>query len=109
MPMGERVHLTWWREHFQNNPAQTVQCVKCPILVLQGAKDYQVPVREADLLRQALQAVNHPDFEIHIFPDLNHIMFSVQGVSDGTEYNDPRGHISAEVLGQIARWHLARL
>jgi uncharacterized protein len=109
LPVAGRVHLTWWREHFQNDPARTIQAVRCPILILQGAKDYQVPVSEAGLLRQALQSVDHPDYEIDIFPDLNHIMFPVEGVSDGTEYNDPRGHISAEVLGTIVRWHLTKL
>jgi uncharacterized protein len=109
LPVGGRIHLAWWREHFRNDPAHTIQAVKCPILILQGAKDYQVPVSEAALLMQALQGVSHPDYEIDVFPDLNHIMFPVDGVSDGTEYNDPRGHISAEVLGNIVRWHLSKL
>jgi uncharacterized protein len=108
-PLGDRTHLAWWREHFQNDPTKTIQAIRCPILILHGAKDYQAPVSEAGLLRQALLLVNHPDYEIDIFPDLNHLMFPIEGVSDGTEYNDPHGHISAEVLGTIVRWHLTKL
>ncbi len=109
MPMSQQVHLQWWREHYYHDPVETIQRVKCPIMVLQGEKDYQVPAHEAELLGQALAAVHHPDYEIHVFPDLNHIMFATKGVSDGTEYGDPRGHLDAEVLGNIVRWYMTRL
>lgn len=105
----ERVSLIWWREHFASDPVKNIQGVRCPVMVLQGGKDYQVPAREAELLRQALEAANHPDYEVHVFPDLNHLMFPVQGESDGSEYNDPRAHLSAEVIGHIIRWYLTRL
>lgn len=109
MPINQEVHLQWWREHYYNDPVKTIQQVRCPVMVLQGEKDYQVPAREAELLDQALRAVGHPDYEVHVFPDLNHLMFPVAGVSDGTEYDDPRGHLSAEVLGNVVRWYLTRL
>jgi uncharacterized protein len=108
-PIGEKVHLAWWREHFQSDPTKTIQAVKCPILILHGGKDFQAPVREAELLGKALESVNHPDYEIVVFPNLNHPMFPIEGNSDGSEYNDPKGHISAEVLGNIVRWHLNKL
>ena len=60
-------------------------------------------------MRKALVGVKHPGFEVHVFPDLNHLMFPVERVSDGSEYSDPRGHLSAEVLGHIVRWFMTRL
>lgn len=107
-PTG-RVNLIWWREHFQRDPVAAIKGVSCPVMILQGGKDYQVPVGEAELLRKALVGVKHPDFEVHVFPDLNHLMFPVEGVSDGSEYSDPRGHLSAEVLGHVVRWFMTRL
>jgi uncharacterized protein len=106
---GGRTNLIWWRQHFQRDPVANIKAVKCPVMVLQGGKDYQVPAGEAELLRKALEEVRHPDYEVHVFPDLSHIMFPVEGVSDGSEYWDPTGHISAEVLGHLVRWYMTRL
>jgi dipeptidyl aminopeptidase/acylaminoacyl peptidase len=43
----------------------------CPVLILHGGKDVNVPVSQALLLRDRLTAL-HKEFEIHIFPDRPH-------------------------------------
>lgn len=45
--------------------------LKCPVLILHGQKDINVPVSQAHLLRDRLAALNK-DFEIQIFPDREH-------------------------------------
>jgi dipeptidyl aminopeptidase/acylaminoacyl peptidase len=45
--------------------------LKCPVLILHGQKDLNVPVSQALLLRDRLKALNK-DFEIQIFPDKEH-------------------------------------
>lgn len=45
--------------------------LKCPVLILHGEKDRNVPVIQAYLLRDRLTAL-HKDFEIRLFPDKEH-------------------------------------
>jgi dipeptidyl aminopeptidase/acylaminoacyl peptidase len=45
--------------------------LKCPVLILHGEKDKNVPVRQAYLLRDRLTQL-HKDFEIKLFPDKEH-------------------------------------
>jgi dipeptidyl aminopeptidase/acylaminoacyl peptidase len=45
--------------------------LKCPVLILHGEKDLNVPVSQAFLLRDRLTALKK-DFEIQTFPDKEH-------------------------------------
>lgn len=45
--------------------------LKCPVLILHGEKDINVPVSQARLLRDRLTALKK-EFEIKIFPDREH-------------------------------------
>ncbi|HZS07621.1 MAG TPA: alpha/beta fold hydrolase [Blastocatellia bacterium] len=45
--------------------------LRCPVLILHGEKDINVPVSQALLLRDRLTALKK-DFEIHTFPDREH-------------------------------------
>jgi dipeptidyl aminopeptidase/acylaminoacyl peptidase len=45
--------------------------LKCPVLILHGEKDKNVPVNQAKMLRDRLTQL-HKDFEIKLFPDKEH-------------------------------------
>ncbi len=45
--------------------------LKCPVLILHGEKDINVPVNQAKLLRDRLTQL-HKEFEIKLFPDREH-------------------------------------
>ena len=45
--------------------------LKCPVLILHGEKDINVPVSQAKLLRDRLTQL-HKEFEIKLFPDKEH-------------------------------------
>jgi dipeptidyl aminopeptidase/acylaminoacyl peptidase len=45
--------------------------LKCPVLILHGEKDINVPVSQALLLRDRLTALKK-NFEIQLFPDKDH-------------------------------------
>src|SRR5439155_24108879 len=45
--------------------------LKCPVLILHGEKDKNVPVSQALLLRDRLTQL-HKEFEIKLFPDKEH-------------------------------------
>jgi dipeptidyl aminopeptidase/acylaminoacyl peptidase len=50
---------------------QRMDRLKCPVLILHGEKDVNVPVSQAVLLRERLKALGR-DFEIKLFPDREH-------------------------------------
>ncbi len=66
--------LSWLRQHFLHNPLATIRQVTCPVLIIQGEKDIQVPANEADLLASALKDAGNSDVTLSKIPDLNHMM-----------------------------------
>ncbi len=74
LPQLTSLPLPWLREHFHHDPLETIKDVSCPVLIIQGEKDFQVPPGEADLLAGALRAAGNTDVTVDLFPDLNHLM-----------------------------------
>ncbi len=66
--------LTWLREHYQDTPTEAIRRVSCPVLILNGEKDLQVPAAEAESLRTALEEAGNEDVTALILPDLNHLL-----------------------------------
>lgn len=75
--------------------------LKEAILVLQGGRDYQVPVQEFELWQSVLADKRNAAFLY--YPSLNHIFLPGEGPSFPLEYSF-RGHIPIEVIMDIARW-----
>ncbi len=55
----------------QRSSVLRMERLKCPVLILHGEKDKNVPVNQALLLRDRLTAL-HKQFEIRLFPDREH-------------------------------------
>lgn len=55
----------------QRSSVLQMENLKCPVLILHGEKDVNVPVSQAYLLRDRLTALKK-EFEIQIFPDRDH-------------------------------------
>jgi dipeptidyl aminopeptidase/acylaminoacyl peptidase len=55
----------------QRSSVLQMEKLKCPVLILHGEKDINVPVSQAYLLRDRLTALKK-EFEIQIFPDREH-------------------------------------
>jgi dipeptidyl aminopeptidase/acylaminoacyl peptidase len=45
--------------------------LKCPVLILHGEKDVNVPVSQAKLLSETLTSLKK-DFELKLYPDKDH-------------------------------------
>ncbi len=69
------------------DPAAMARAVKEPLLVIQGATDIQVSVRDAEALGAA-----HRGAEVHILPDANHLFVHIatrDRAAQAVAYNDP--------------------
>ncbi len=98
----------WLREHMEHDPLATIRRVRVPVLIVNGGQDVQVPLEHALRLGAALREVNHADYEVKIFPGLNHL-FAVSKGEGTAEYADPEARVDREFLGYLADWLTSRL
>ena len=86
--------ISWIKYHPQNE----IKKLQIPSLLINGDKDIQVSVQDAQLLQQA-----KPDAQLQIIPKMNHIFKIIQG--DDTEnkasYTNPELPISTELTSII--------
>lgn len=98
----------WLREHIEHDPLATIKRVDAPVLVVNGGQDIQVFPEHARRLGAALEEAGHPDYDVRIFPDLNHL-FAVSRGAGLAEYVDPDAEVDPEFLSYMADWLVARL
>ena len=66
--------LTWLRQHYTADPAAVLALVSCPVLVIHGDKDSQVPVEEAERIREVLENAANGNVTVRVLRDLNHLL-----------------------------------
>lgn len=71
---GEKESTKWWREHFEHDPIATIRRVKCPVLIVHGEKDFQVPYENATRLKNALMESGNAQVTSLIFPNIDHLL-----------------------------------
>jgi len=95
------VPASYWLDLKNYDPTAVAQNLQIPMLILQGGRDYQVTETDYDLWKSALEGKRNVTFRE--YPDLNHLFLHGQGRSTPAEY-EQAGHVSFEVVEQIARW-----
>jgi hypothetical protein len=83
------------------NPAALAASSTVPMLILQGERDYQVRMKDFDLWKAGLAHKSH--VTLRSYPKLNHLFVAGEGKSTPEEYEKP-GHVSGEVIDEIATW-----
>jgi hypothetical protein len=99
--------LPWLREHYTEDPGAWLRQVAVPVLVMHGTKDLQVPVEEAERIREALGAGGNERVEVVILEDLNHLLryhpeepsLAYRHLADPV---DPR--VITAITGWLERW-----
>jgi alpha-beta hydrolase superfamily lysophospholipase len=93
---------TWLREFLCYRAQDLIARVKCPVLVCQGGKDFQVSAeRDAGRLVSAARAAG-VDCTYALFPDLDHL-FKRTSHSSLAEYTEPRP-VDSDFLIAVHRW-----
>lgn len=81
------------------DPAKLVAKLNCPILIVQGERDLQVSVADANRLAQA-----NPKAELFILPTMNHLFKSVasdQLAENLNTYKDPTLPVMSELIQRM--------
>ncbi|MEZ0090747.1 alpha/beta hydrolase family protein [Streptacidiphilus sp. EB129] len=103
LPFG--FSAAYWLDLRAYDPVATAAGLACPMLILQGGRDYQVTVAD-DLTRWQAALAQRPEVAIRIHQDANHLFFPGSGLATPAEYARP-GHVEPAVVDEIATW-LAR-
>jgi pimeloyl-ACP methyl ester carboxylesterase len=98
------VSSPWFRRLLQYDPAPVLSKLTCPVLVLNGEKDVQVPPQQnLPPIRKALESGGNKNFEIEELPGLNHL-FQTAKTGGIAEYSEIEETMSPIVLEKVASW-----
>ncbi len=95
--------IDWIREHLETEAADVVGKVHCPVFIGQGGKDFQVKVRDAELLDESARAAG-VTAELAVFPDLDHLFKHVNGESKLEQYYDRTRRVNPAFLARLLGW-----
>jgi pimeloyl-ACP methyl ester carboxylesterase len=101
----------WLQSHAKQDPMVTIARLSMPVLLLQGAEDFQVSVEaDARALEAALELAGHHDYQLVVLPGLDHLFKPVPEGETSTlksYYEDRR--VSEKFLGVLSSWLLKRM
>ncbi len=99
LPFG--MPASYWKDLNDYHQLEVAKSLTCPILILQGERDYQVTMEDFALWKKALDQNTNVTFQS--FPNLNHLYMEGKGKSIPSEYSQV-GTIPAYVTKDIADW-----
>src|SRR5215469_13542238 len=99
-----QLNIRWLRYFLTYDPAQALRKVRCPVLVLNGEKDLQVPPKQnLPVIRKALEVAGNKNFEVDELPGLNHL-FQAAKTGSPAEYAEIEETMSPVVLEKVSSW-----
>ena len=93
---------SYWLDLRGYDPVATAAALDRPILILQGARDYQVTA-DGDLARWQAGLADRPDVTIRVYDADDHMFFRGKGPSTPAAYESPQ-HVDPAVVTDIAGW-----
>ena len=99
LPLG--VPASYWKDINNYNQVKVAKSLTCPMLIMQGERDYQVTMVDFSLWRKELNG--KPNVTFKSYPKLNHLYMEGNGKSTPSEYNQA-GSIPEYVTKDIASW-----
>jgi uncharacterized protein len=104
---GERIlnaPAGYWIDLRGYDPPAAALALDQPMLILQGARDYQVTTDDFENWKKALGS--RPSVEFRLYPSLNHLFAEGRGPSTPEEYTRAHISVSPEVIRDIAAFIL---
>lgn len=89
---------SYWRDWANHDGIKNARALGVPLLILRGARDYQVTGADIAAWREGLQG--RVGVTIETLPSLNHLFIAGEGPPTASEYATP-GHVHPSVLQHI--------
>ena len=101
----KKITQAWLRYFICSDAPAYWKQVKCPVLALNGEKDFQVYAREnTEGIRNALMAGGNKNVTVKVFPGLNHLFQTCKSCNTIAEYGELEETFSPEVLKTMVDW-----
>lgn len=100
--LGGTMPASYWLDLRNYHPVEVAKDLRIPILVLQGARDFQVPP-DSNFAEWKSGLAGRRNVEFKLYPNLNHLFMAGSGPSLPKEYDTP-GHVDEPVVVDIATW-----
>jgi uncharacterized protein len=91
----------YWLDLRSYDQVATAKALTQPLLILQGARDYQVTEVDFDGWKKGL--ASRANVTCKLYPGLNHLFVAGSGKSTPSEY-EQAGHVAEVVVSDIAAW-----
>ncbi|HEY8540959.1 MAG TPA: alpha/beta fold hydrolase, partial [Pseudothermotoga sp.] len=91
----------YWYDLLDYNPVELAKSLTVPILIMQGARDYQVTMKDFGIWHEALKGKGNVTFKV--YEDLNHLFIPGKGPSTPAEYQQP-GNVDSKIIEDIVQW-----
>lgn len=95
---------TGFRVADEYDPVAVAASLHCPILLVQGGRDYQVTV-EDDLERRRSGLAGHANVTVCVYPGDTHLFFAGTGPSSPAEYEPEVTGMDAPAIADLASAH----
>lgn len=85
-------------------PSEVIKELDLPILIINGSKDLQVGIDEANILKESASSA-----QIKIVDNMNHVLVEITGddLENSKSYNEPYRKISRELIEHISTFILS--
>lgn len=94
----------WMRYFMSYDPSYALEKVTCPVLLLFGGKDLQVPVGQNQKpMEDALRKAGNQEYIVKVFPGANHL-FQEAGTGSPNEYPQLPKEFIPGFLDEITEW-----
>ncbi|WP_052465220.1 esterase EstD [Thermotoga profunda] len=91
----------YWYDLLDYNPVELAKSLTVPILIMQGARDYQVTMKDFGIWHEVLKGKRNVAFKV--YEDLNHLFIPGKGPSTPAEYQQP-GNVDSKIIEDIVQW-----
>ena len=110
LTMGtQTVPARWFRSHFDLDLHALAASVRCPLLAIGGAKDTQLPPRDAEALAAVAREGGTADATGLVLADLTHVLRRSAGSGAAGEYAElVKAPLDAELRGLVTAWLVSR-
>lgn len=100
---ADRSGLRWHRELLAKDPLELIRGLRCPVLIVQGDRDFQIAVKDSQLLEDAARQGGVP-VERVVLAGCDHLFKRVGKTEGLRSYFDRRRRVSTELGDLLKGW-----
>lgn len=103
LPEDGRAAALWMKSHLEHDALGVMRLLNVPILALYAGGDLQVPVTQAERMRELLPSL--PDgSDAVVFDGLDHLMMDHNGMPGLGAMLDPDRRLDSRIVPELVRW-----